>query len=80
MYTPTSIWHRYDSQYVLQSKLGFNAKRKQDIINKFKQKEDKNMSQIPFENKVGDQVLLGTPGTIQKLSTLCTEPYPVTNL
>jgi hypothetical protein len=33
------------------------------------------------EYKVGDQVLLETPGILQKLSkTPCTGPYPVTNV
>jgi hypothetical protein len=36
--------------------------RKQDIINKSNQKENK--SQIPYEFKVGDQVLLETPGIV----------------
>jgi hypothetical protein len=35
-------------------------KIKQDIINKSNQKENK--SQIPYEYKVGDQVLSGIPG------------------
>jgi hypothetical protein len=37
-------------------------KRKQDIINKSNQKENKNKSQIPYEYKVGDQVLSEAPG------------------
>jgi len=53
-------------------------KRKQDIINKFNKKENK--SRIPYEYKVGDQVLLETPGILRKLSTPCTGPYPVTNV
>jgi hypothetical protein len=36
-------------------------KRKQDIINNSNQKENKNCSKIPYEYKVGDQVLLETP-------------------
>jgi hypothetical protein len=55
-------------------------KRKQDIINKSNQKENKNNSQIPYEYKVGDQVLLETPGILRKLSTPCTGTYPVTNV
>jgi hypothetical protein len=55
-------------------------KRKQDIINKPNQKENKNKSQIPYEYKVGDQVLLETPGILRKLSTPRTGPYPVTNV
>jgi hypothetical protein len=52
--------------------------RKQDIINKPNQKENK--SQIPYEYKVGDQVLLETHRILWKLSTPCTGPYPVTNV
>jgi hypothetical protein len=53
-------------------------KRKQDIINKSNQKENK--SRIPYEYKVGDQVLLETPGILRILSTTRTGPYPVTNV
>jgi hypothetical protein len=42
-------------------------KRKQDVINKSNQKESK--SQITYEYKVGDQVLLETPGILRKFST-----------
>jgi hypothetical protein len=56
---PTCVWQKYDPQYCLESKLGANwdqiQKRKQDIINKSNQKENKN--QIPYEYKVGDQML-----------------------
>jgi hypothetical protein len=55
-------------------------KRKQDIINKSNQKENENWSQIPYEYKAGDQVLLETPGILRKLSTPCTAPYVVTNV
>jgi hypothetical protein len=55
-------------------------KRKQDIINKSNQKENSNKSQIPYEYKVGDQVLLETPGILRKLSAPRTGPYPVTNV
>jgi hypothetical protein len=48
----TCVWQRYDPQYCLQSKLGSNTKRKQDIINKSNQKENKNYNQIPYEYKV----------------------------
>jgi hypothetical protein len=51
--------------------------RKQDIINKSNQKEKKSL--IPYEYKVGDQVLLETPQILWKFSTPCTGPYPVTN-
>jgi hypothetical protein len=54
--------------------------RKQDIINKSNQKENKSSSQIPYEYKVGDQVLLETTGILRKLSTPRTGPYPVTNV
>jgi hypothetical protein len=53
-------------------------KRKQDIINKSNQKEIK--SQIPYECKVGDQMLLETPGILRKLSTSRTGTYPVKNV
>jgi hypothetical protein len=53
-------------------------KRKQDIFNKSNQKENK--SRIPYEYKVGDQVLFETPGILRKLSTPRTGPYPVTNV
>jgi transposase InsO family protein len=53
-------------------------KRKQDIINKSNQKENK--SRIPYEYKVGDQVLVETPGILRKLSTPRTGTYPVTNV
>jgi hypothetical protein len=53
-------------------------KRKQDIINKSNQKENKSL--IPYEYKVGDQVILETPGTLLELSTPCIGPYPVTNV
>jgi hypothetical protein len=55
-------------------------KRKQEIIDNSNQKENKYKSQIPYEYKVGDQVLLETPGILRKLSTPCTGPYPVTNV
>jgi hypothetical protein len=53
-------------------------KRKQDIINKSNKKENK--KRIPYEYKVGDQVLLETPGIQRKLSTPRTGPYPVTQV
>ena len=53
-------------------------KRKQDIIDKFNKKENK--SRIPYEYKVGDQMLLETPGILRKLSTPRSGTYPVTNL
>jgi hypothetical protein len=53
-------------------------KRKQDIINKSNQKENKIW--IPHEYKVGDQVLLETPGILRILSTPHKGPYPVTNV
>jgi transposase InsO family protein len=53
-------------------------KRKQDIINKSNNKENK--SRIPYQYKVGDQVLLETPGILRKLSTPRTGPYPITQV
>jgi hypothetical protein len=53
-------------------------KRKQDIINKFNQKENK--SRIPYEYKVGDQVLSETTEILRKLSTPRRGSYPVTNV
>ena len=49
-------------------------KRKQDIINKSTQ------NRIHYEYKVGDQVLLETPGILRKLSTPRKGPYPVTKV
>jgi hypothetical protein len=64
--------------------IAFRANRdqiqKQDIINKSNQKEYNHKSQIPYEYKVGDQVLVETPGILRKLSTPCTVPYLVTNV
>jgi hypothetical protein len=77
---PTCVWQRYDPQYCLQSKLGSNTKRKQGIINNSNQKGNKNKSQIPYEYKIGDQVLLETPEILRKLSSPRTGPYPVTNV
>ena len=53
-------------------------KRKQHIINKSNKKENK--SRIPYEYKVGDKVLLETPGIERKLSTPRTVPNPVTQV
>jgi hypothetical protein len=53
-------------------------KRKHDIINRQNQKENKN--HISYEYKLGDQVLLETPGILRKLSIPCAGPYPVTNV
>jgi hypothetical protein len=77
---PTYVWQKYDSQYCLQIKLGLNKKWKHEILNKYNQKENKNKSQITYEYKIGDQVLLETPGILRKLSTPRTGPYPVTNV
>ena len=35
---------------------------------------------LPYEYKVGDQVLLDTPGILRKLSTPRSRPYPVTKV
>jgi hypothetical protein len=69
------VWQRYDPQYCLQNKLELNTK---DITNQSNKKE--NMSRIPYEYKVGDQVLLETPGILRKSSSPRTGPYPVTNV
>ena len=53
-------------------------KRKQEIINKSNQKENK--SGIPYECKVGYQVLSEAYGILRKLSTPRTGPYPVTQV
>jgi hypothetical protein len=56
-------------------------KRKQEIINKSNQKENKSHElNSSYEYKVGDQMLLETPGILRKLSTPRTGPYPVTNV
>jgi hypothetical protein len=55
-------------------------KRKQEIISESNQKDNKEKSQIPYEYKVRDQVLIETPGICRKLSTPRTGPYPVTNV
>jgi hypothetical protein len=47
-------------------------------MNKSNQKQNK--SRIPYEYKVGDQLLVEIPGILQKLSTPRTGPYPVTNV
>jgi hypothetical protein len=57
---------------------GIEYKKEKDMRNNSNQKENK--SQIPYEYKVGDQLLLETPGILWKLSTLCRGPYPVTNV
>jgi uncharacterized Fe-S cluster-containing radical SAM superfamily enzyme len=76
---PTCVWQIYNQQYCLQRKLESDTKRRQDIINKSNQKENKKKSQIPYEYKVGDQVLVEASGILGELSTLCTGLYPVTN-
>jgi hypothetical protein len=42
--------------------------------------KNKTRVRIPYEYKVGDQVLLETPGILRKLSTPRTGPYAVTNV
>jgi hypothetical protein len=58
--------------------VSYFSKRKQVIINKSNQKENK--SWMPYEDKVGEQVSLETPGILRILSIPCTGPYPVTNV
>jgi hypothetical protein len=73
----TCVWQRYDPQYCLQSKLGSNTKEK---TGHYLSNQKENKSRIPYEYKVGDQVLLETPKILRKLSTSRTGPYPVTNV
>jgi hypothetical protein len=80
MQLSTCVWQGYDPQYCLQKNWCQIQKRKQDIINKSNQKENNNYSQIPYEYKVGDQMLLETPGILRKLSTPCIGPYSITNI
>jgi hypothetical protein len=53
-------------------------KRKQDLIDRSNSKENK--SCIPYEYKVGHQVLLETPEILRKLSAPCIGPYSVTKV
>jgi transposase InsO family protein len=78
--TPCQLVFGRDMIHNIAFKANWNQiqKRKQDIINKSNQKENK--SQIPHEYKVGDQVLLETPGILRKLSIPRTGPYPVTQV
>ena len=78
--TPCQCVHGRDLIHNIAFKANWNRiqKRKQEIVHKSNKKEIK--SQIPYENKAGDQVLLETPGILRKLSTPRTGPYPVTNV
>ena len=78
--TPCQLVFGRDMIHNIAFKANWNQiqNRKQDIIIKSNKKENK--SQIPYEYKVGDQVLLETPGILRKLSTHCAGPYPVTNV
>jgi hypothetical protein len=67
---PTCVWKRYDPQYCLQGELG--SIKKKENINMSNQKEIK--IRVPYENKVGDQLLLETPRILHKLSITCTGP------
>jgi hypothetical protein len=53
-------------------------RRKQKLINKLNEKENK--SCLPYEYKIGDQVLVATPGILRKLTSHRTGPYPVTQV
>jgi hypothetical protein len=53
-------------------------KRKQDLINKYNNKENKRC--VPYKYKVRHQVLLEMPGILRKLSTLRTGLYAVTKV
>jgi hypothetical protein len=78
--TPCQLVFGRDMIHNIAFKANWNQiqKRKQYIINKSNQKE--NRSQIPYEYKVGDQVSLETSGILRKLSTPRTGPYPVTQV
>jgi hypothetical protein len=67
--TPCQLVFGRDMIHNIAFKANWNRiqKRKQDIINKSNQKENK--SQIPHEYKVGDQVLLETQNTSEALNT-----------
>jgi hypothetical protein len=54
--------------------------RKLNFLNQLNQEEKKGNSQIAYEYKLGDQVLLETPGILRELSTPCTELYHVKNV
>jgi hypothetical protein len=43
-------------------------------------KKTRNKSQIPYDYKVGDQVLVETTGILRKFSIPFTGPYTVTNV
>jgi hypothetical protein len=60
-------------------KTGIEYNKKHYIMINSTQKENKSKNQIPYEYKVGDQVLLETPGILLILSTPCTGPYPLLN-
>ena len=55
-----------------------NSETKQDLINKSNNTENK--SQVLYDYKVGEHILLNTPGILRKLSTPRTGPYPVTKV
>ena len=76
--TPCQLVFGRDMIHNIAFKANWNRiqKRKQDIIRKSNKKVNK--SQTSYEYKVGDQVLLETPGILRKLSTTCSGPYPVT--
>jgi hypothetical protein len=75
----TCVWQRYDPQYFLQRVLGSNTQKDKGYYQQVQFL--KNKCQIPYEYKVGDQLLLETPGILRKLSkTPCTGPYLVTNV
>ena len=78
--TPCQLVFGRDMIHNIAFKANWNRiqKRKQDLIYKSNNKENK--SRIPYEYKVGDQVLLETPGILRKLSTSRTGPYPVTKV
>jgi hypothetical protein len=78
--TPCQLVFGRDMIHNISFKANLNRiqERKQDLIDKSNSKENK--SCIPYEYKVGYQVLLETPGILWKLSTPCTGPYPITKV
>jgi hypothetical protein len=78
--TPCQLVFGRDMIHNIAFKANWNRiqERKQDLIDKSNSKENK--SRIPYEYKLGSQVLLETPGILRKLSRPRTGPYPVTKV
>jgi hypothetical protein len=73
--TPCQLVFGRDMIRIIACKANRNTiqKRKQDLINESNSKV--NNSHIPYEYKVGDQVLLETSRILRKLSTSRTGPF-----